>query len=88
MSDELRRESDLSDPIQLTAQLDSLAGGMDQQAIASRSGTALGGHPYPEFFYGQVAVALRAAALMIRHLSKEPITPAPPVAPPEPPRRK
>lgn len=72
----------------LPAELDELAAGMDQQAVAARTGTALGGHSDPFHFFGRVAFALRAAASQIRSDH-----PAPPVSkaaslevdPPQPP---
>lgn len=63
---------DLKDPKVLANVCRNLAGGMDQQATASQSGTALAGHPNPGFFYGDVAAKLRLAADMIEKNAPKP----------------
>lgn len=87
-----RTAPDLSDPVVLAAQLEDFASGVDQQAVASRSGTALAGHPYPEFFFGRVAELMRRGAAALRKLPPSPApeptgTPEPPADAPKPPER-
>ncbi len=57
---------DLSDPGTLAQLLLDQAGGLEQQATAATQGSALGGHPFPAFFYGRTAEVARAAAKMIQ----------------------
>lgn len=66
------RTEDYNDPAFLAAECAALAEGMEQQANAARSGTALSGHPHPNYFYGKVAHTLRAAAQMVKGLVPEP----------------
>lgn len=77
MSGEFNPGNNLNDIRQLADECMSMHGGMIQQAIASRTGSALGGHPNPEFLFGRVATVLEAAANALRAL-------APPPPPPEP----
>lgn len=86
MSD-FRGPPDLTDPAQLAAELDSVAGSLDVQAMAADGNTALGGHPYPMQFFQNAARAARAAAEFVRARSQppaEPATPGVPVPTPEP----
>ena len=64
---------DLSNSIELVVALDSLAAGMRQQSQASAVESGLSGHPFPSHLYLQVALALDAAAAMIRKLSPTPV---------------
>lgn len=74
---------DLNDPAQLEALLRDQASGLEQQAIAAQQGSALGGHPFPAYFYGRTAEVCRAGAAMIRQRL---LTPGHPAAPgPHPP---
>ncbi len=56
---------DLTDPKVAAQHLLDIAGGLDQQATASQMGSALGGHPYPAFFFGRGAEVCRAAAKLL-----------------------
>jgi hypothetical protein len=82
MSEGFAGSPDLNDPAQLAAQCRHLAGGMRQQAVAAQGGSALGGNPYPSFFYGSVADTLEAAARMA-DTHKSPNVPTVPVDPHE-----
>ena len=42
--------------------------GMEQQAISSRSGTALQGHPNPEYAFGYVSSLLKQAVVVAKRL--------------------
>jgi len=57
---------DFTDPVRVAQLLEDAAGGLDQQATAAQQGSALGGHPFPAFFYGNTAHLARAAAHLIR----------------------
>lgn len=76
----------LADPAVLAAACETTAGGLDQQSIASQSGTALGGHPNPAFLYAHAAMLLRTAAGQLRRAAPPPAPePSAPVeAPAEP----
>lgn len=71
---------DFTDPATLANECSVLAQGMDQQAQASRGGTALGGAPYPEQFYMRCANIFRAceAAFKQQTAVKPPEIPTPP----------
>lgn len=75
-----RPPDNMSDPVIVAQLLEDDAGGLDQQATASQQGSALGGHPFPAFFYGKAASDCRAAAKLIRELSgiSSPTTPTVP----------
>ncbi len=93
MSD-FKQGPDLTNPTELARALNDYAGGLEQQATAADQGSALGGHPYPAFFYRMSADAMKAAAKMITE--KVPVPPPAPVveapgtaappAQPEPPK--
>ncbi len=56
----------------------TLAETMQQQAISSKTGTALGGHPYPHQLYNLVAETLQKAGTYIEgQLPKPPEEKAP-----------
>ncbi len=73
---------DLDNPADLIRECEAMRDGLGQQAAASKTGTALSGHPYPAFFFGRVAAVLDACARMIQKQ-----TPPPPAAP-DPPQDK
>lgn len=77
-------ELDLSDPKVLAAQCKQQAEGMRHQAISAQSGTALGGHPYPSFFYNLVADTLIACAKKLEGMNGKPETPVEPAPAPTP----
>ena len=56
--------------------LDEMSRAMEQQAVVAKTGTAMGGHSDPFFFFGKIAAALKIAASQIRKDN--------PPAPPEP----
>lgn len=57
----------LDDAASVANACENFAGGMEQQSIMASSGSALGGHPNPAFFYGQVAMVLKAAAELLKN---------------------
>jgi hypothetical protein len=76
----------MTDPAVLAALGEELAAGLDQQAVAAQTGTAMGGVPYPHHFYRKCATAFRAMAAHMKHRpvkAVEPTIPAgsPPVNP-------
>lgn len=82
--------ADTTDLAAFAAECDQFAAGLQQQAIAAQSGTAMGGHPNPSFFNGRAASLLKAAADLLRPAPKPSDGPAgdpaaPPVPPPNPP---
>lgn len=64
--DAFQHGPDMTNPDALAQLLLDQAGGLEQQAVASKQGSALGGHPNPAFFYGHSAGVCRAAAAMIK----------------------
>ena len=60
----------------LPAELESIAAGLEQQAIVARAGTAMGGMSDPSYFFGQAATLARRAAEVIR--KDHPLPPPPP----------
>lgn len=73
MDPAFRQPADLTDPAAVAAECAALADGMGQQAAAAASGSALGGHPNPGFYFNRVAHVLAAAAKLLA-----PAVPAPP----------
>lgn len=65
-ADVINQGRDLTNPDQLSLELSDMAQGLDQQAQASRSGSAMSGAPYPEQFYKRCATAMRAAVLALK----------------------
>lgn len=63
---EFNMGNDITTPEGVAAEAEALVEGMRQQAAASRSGTALGGHPNPQWFYTRVADVLQASASLIK----------------------
>ena len=57
----------LNDPIQLAAAAESVAGGLEREAMAFDGRTGATGHPRPAFFYGYAADVMRR---MIAHMPK------------------
>lgn len=71
---ELNPGKDLTDPKQLIQELKVIADGMGQQAAATSTGTALGGHSNPAWLYTHCADVARAAEVMITKLTQPTIT--------------
>lgn len=79
--DSINPAPDLTNPQVLQAKLLEAAGGLDQQATASRIGSAMGGHPFPEQFFRTTAHLIRAAAQQIA--DDNPVPKSKPAAEPE-----
>lgn len=65
-SDVIGQYRDLNNPEHLRSELADMAQGLDQQAQASRAGSAMAGAPYPEQFYRRCAAVMRAAELALK----------------------
>ncbi len=63
---------DLTDPVELAAQCETLAGGMDQQRDAATVQGGAAGHPFPGHLYAQAGTVFRAAALKLRAMLTAP----------------
>ena len=68
--EDLTRRPDLTDPVQLIAELESVAGGLDQQAEGVTRG--MGHHNQPYVMRHAAAVARAAAALIRKHAPPPP----------------
>ncbi len=66
---------DLTDPVELAAQCETLAGGMDQQRDAATVQGGAAGHPFPGHLYAQAGTVFRAAAAKLRELAPQPFVP-------------
>lgn len=58
--------ADTADLSAFVNECEQMAAGLQQQAIASQTGTAMGGHPNPAYFNGRAAALMKAAADLIR----------------------
>lgn len=65
---EIPTGTDLSDPRKLIEECLSMADGLRQQAVATRTNTAMGGHPHPAFFFEQAAAVMGLAAARLKEL--------------------
>lgn len=65
MNPAFRQPADLTDPAVVARECADLAEGMQQQAAAAASGSALGGHPNPGFYLSRVAFTLAAASKLL-----------------------
>lgn len=83
-NESLNSGPDLTDTATLIAQLVDCASGLEQQAAASRGGSAMGGAPYPEQFYRRCAALMLLSAERIRAGKSVPTIPPAPVPPGEP----
>ena len=63
---------DLSNPVELTRICLEMADGLEQQAKASRAGSAMSGAPYPEQFYRRCAEVFGLCATYIKEHSAPP----------------
>lgn len=83
MDPAFRQPADLTDPAVVARECADLAEGMQQQAAAAASGSALGGHPNPGFYLSRVAFTLAAASKLLAASAAAPADAgtAPPVQP-------
>lgn len=83
-----RPPPDLNDPKQLVSELDMAIGGLEQQSNATKTVTALAGHPFPAQFYDRVAQICAAAKAFVLTHSGAKETNAPPTPTDKPKRER
>lgn len=76
---------DLNDPAVLAAECDTLAAGLRQEAEASQRGTALSGHPNPDYFFNRCADLFKFCGEKFRVIADKTPKPAPETPPSDPP---